>query len=365
MRIGVLTFSNALNLGAALQAFSLQKTLEQMGHDTDLIDYQCPAIDAMHKLLPVLKAGLTVKARIYNLIYNLVFFPRRLNYKRFQRGLKKSKKYSRETISASNGVYDVFITGSDQVFNLKLTGNDSSYYLDFVQSGKKVSYAASLGVYLPERKQDYQNYLKSFDHLSVRENASAQLFQQEMGIAAEVVPDPVFLHTSEEWKALLGIREKKREKYILVYSLVEDKGLYEIANKIAKEKGYQIYVITKALRPMGKADKYLRNAGPYEFVELMAGAEYVVTNSFHGTAFSLIFKKQFTVLLPQTVPDRIENLLRAVNLLERAISTVKDIPGSGINYAEIEDLIDRMKETGIDYLENAIANTQPGRGVVL
>ena len=353
MRIGVLTFSNALNLGAALQAFSLQKTLEQMGHDTDLIDYQCPAIDAMHKLLPVLKAGLTVKARIYNLIYNLVFFPRRLNYKRFQRGLKKSKKYSRETISASNGVYDVFITGSDQVFNLKLTGNDSSYYLDFVQSGKKVSYAASLGVYLPERKQDYQNYLKSFDHLSVRENSSAQLFQQEMGIAAEVVPDPVFLHTSEEWKALLGIREKKREKYILVYSLVEDKGLYEIANKIAKEKGYQIYVITKALRPMGKADKYLRNAGPYEFVELMAGAEYVVTNSFHGTAFSLIFKKQFEVVLPPVAQERIVNLLESIHLDHRIHTGDKVLADAKVDYSVYLDQIHGFKDQGMTYL-NAV-----------
>lgn len=356
MRVGILTFSNALNLGAALQAYSLQKTLEHMGNDAELINYLCPAIESMHKLLPVFKSRISMKTRIYNLIYNFTFFPRRIHFKCFQHSLKKSKAYSRETIGRLNGIYDVFITGSDQVFNLKLTGNDSTYFLDFVQSGKKASYAASLGVYVPEKKKQYQEYLQSFECLSLREKSSAELFKRELGVVADVIPDPVFLHTGEEWKALLGIDEKKgKEKYLLIYSLIETKELYQIANTIAKDRGLKTVVITKALRPLGKADRFVRNAGPREFVELMVNTEYVVTNSFHGTAFSLIFKKQFETVLPPVAQERIVNLLEVLNLNNRIYSAGNPVVDVAIDYSVYSDQINGLKEQGISYL-NRILN---------
>ncbi len=357
MRIGILTFSNAFNLGAALQAFSLQKAMEEKGNEVELIDYRCSAIEAMHRMRPVFQLGLSLKQRIYNLLYNLVFLPRRIRFLQFREYSKRSKKYSKASIQDTNEKYDMFVTGSDQVFNLKLTGADSTYYLDFVDKGIKASYAASLGAYLPDQKERYQQYLKSFDYLSVRENSTAEIFEKELGIKAEVMPDPVFLHTAEEWEKLIGVSKAARHKYVLIYSLIENEELYVIANKVAKEKNLKIFAITKVLRPMGHADKYLRNTGPKEFIELIANADYIVTNSFHGTAFSIIFEKQFTTLMPPAVPERILDLLQVTDLSER-ISSGESIPLTEINYSTKSVSIRDMKLLGEQYLRYVLGRKE-------
>jgi len=350
VKIGILTFCNAYNLGAALQAFSLQKKMEELGNQVELIDYRCPAIEKMHQPHPVLQRGLTLKARIYNLLFNLTYPSRKKQFQRFQQEMKRSHSYTRGNIAETNGKYDLFITGSDQVFNLKLTGNDSTYFLDFVTNGKKASYAPSLGPFIPEQKERYREWLGSFDALSVREKSSAEQLQRELGIHAEVMPDPVFLHSKEAWRELLGIQEKRGEKYVLIYALLEKPELYAIANKVAKEKKLKIYVITKLLKPRGKADRVLRDVGPKDFVELISNAEYVVTNSFHGTAFSLIFEKPFTTLLPENAPERIEDLLQDMKLEQRATHSSRDVDVTSINYQLHREYIRNYENKGIDYL---------------
>ena len=354
MKIGILTFCNAYNLGGALQAYSLWKTMEETGADAELIDYRCPAIESMHQLRPVLKSGVKAKARVYNLLHNIVFSKRRGYYKEFQKEMRRSRPYTPETIAETNGVYDVFVTGSDQVFNFSLTGNDSAYFLDFVKKGTKASYAASLGTYLPEKKEEYRRLLEPFDSLSVREKSSQTLLSEELGIDAQVMPDPVFLHTGDEWKKLTGVKDEEvREKYVLVYSLVEDKKLYREARFAAEKYGLKIYVITKVLRPLGKADKYLRNVGPKQFIGLIANADYVVTNSFHGTAFSLIFKKRFSVVLPPRAQSRIVDLLEDLGAGNRIVNEEEKEPlcDDGADSARIEAKLAAMRAQGIAYLK--------------
>lgn len=350
MRVGILTFSRALNLGAVLQAYSLQKKLEYMKIDAEIIDYQCPAIDEMHKIRPVFKWRIPFKLRIYNLIYNIVFSPRRIKYKKFQKSMKKSDAYTRESIFETNAIYDVFITGSDQVFNLKLTNYDETYFLDFVRTGKKVAYAASVGVYVVAQREIYRKHIKTFDCLSLREKTFADLFFKDLNVLPEVIPDPVFLHTGEEWKSLLRVKEKKnKKKYLLIYSLIENEELYQYANIIARRKGIEIVAITKELRPKGKADLYVRNAGPREFINFIVNSEYVVTNSFHGVAFSLIFEKQFEVVAPTVAKERIEDLLDGLNLANRIYSG-KLIDDVEINYSIFKNEINQLKKDGMAYL---------------
>ena len=306
MRIGILTFCNANNYGAVLQAFSLEKKIQALFGQAQLIDYRCPAIEAMHKKRPVFGTG-NIKKSVYNFLYNFAFFPRKKGFERFRSYMNRSRIYSRDTIHEANNEYDVFISGSDQVFNLSLTKGDRTYFLDFVEAEKKkVAYAASLGAFLSEEKESYQKLLNRFDAISLREKASAQIIKNELGIDAQVIPDPVFLHSKEEWKELLHLKEQTNDKpYILIYSLYESKELYRLAQAVKDQLGYKTVLITKALRPLAKADKIIRDADPIRFAELVMNAEYVVTNSFHGTAFSLIFEKQMSVLKPAAAPERI------------------------------------------------------------
>ena len=351
MKIGILTFCNAYNLGAALQSYSLQKKLQGWGNEVELIDYRCPAIENMHKFRHVLRPGMRLKLRMYNLLFNLIVIRRRCRYRHFRRDVQRSKLYTRDTIAETNGSYDLFISGSDQVFNLLLTKGDHTYYLDFVEKGIKASYAASLGVCRPGKDEEYQKQLLRFDFLSVREKSTQDYFQAELGVAAELMPDPVFLFTGDEWKALLDIKEKKKkDRYLLIYCLPESRKLYQMAHEAAEKKGLKIYVITKEPKAFGRADRTLTNIGPREFLELLANADYVVTNSFHDTAFSLIFHKEFSILVPDYAPERVTNLLEYAGQTDRAVYDSSQIRLDPMDYSDTQLRLEEMRQKGMAYL---------------
>ena len=279
----------------------------------------------------------------------------------FQRSEKRSRTYTPKTISRADGKYDVYITGSDQVFSLKLTGADTAFFLDFVSSAKKISYAASLGTYQPERKQDYKRLLNAFDKLSVREKSAAALIRRELSLNTETMPDPVFLHSAAEWRRLLKLNGKVKEQYVLIYALIEESELYNFADRIAKARGLKVYAITKALKPKGKAHRFFRNVGPKEFVQLLIHSAFVLTNSFHGTAFSLIFEKQFIVFLPPTAPERIKDILSFVGIESRVIGSASALFPEEIDYKLIRDKIHAMMQQGRRYLQ-ITENKVPRRG---
>lgn len=352
MKAGILTFSNALNPGAVLQAFSLYAALEEAGHEPALIDYRCPAIDAMHAPRPVFGQGPGLKARAYNALYNTVFLPRRLRYRRFGRRMRRIGPYTKKTIGSADGREDLYITGSDQVFNLKLTGSDTAYYLDFVKTGKKASFAAGVGELTGREAEEAAGLLASFDHVSVREAYGAKVLERECGVSAEVVPDPVFLHSGQEWRKLLGIEEEAKEKYVLIYSLYETAALYDIAQIAAKRYGLKTVLVTRTLRPKRRVDKIVRNAGPREFAGLVANASYVVTNSFHGTAFSVIFGKPFnTFISEKTSPWRIEELLEACGARDRAVRAGKNALETGpADDKKLAEAAEELRRRGRDFL---------------
>lgn len=358
MKIGILTFCRANNYGAALQAFALTKSVEQLGHEAELIDYICPAIEKMHAPRP-LGSGVSPKVKIYNFLYNCTFAPRRRKFQEFQKPLLSKRSYSASTIAEAVGQYDMIVTGSDQVFNLSLTKGDTAFFLDFFQDGeKKTAYAASFGKYLPEWDRFYRETLSGFHACSLREGSAAELVRQRLGLDLPVSPDPVFLLDRDEWRRLLGLTEEKRAvDYILVYALIEDAALYKRARELSRETGWKTVVVTKALRPAGQADEVIRTAGPREFVSLLSGASYVITNSFHGTAFSLMFQRQFEVFPPPAAPERILDLLNAVGLSQRVRTAGETTVLEKIDFTSPSIILQQMKAEGIAWLKRALSRS--------
>lgn len=344
MKIGVLTFCNANNYGAALQAFALQKKLEQMGHAAELVDYRCTAIEATHAKKTVTSSGISLKKRIYNFLYNVVFSSRGQKFEAFRKRVKRSKCYQKSDLFSEQKRYDLFIAGSDQVFNFALTGHDETFFLDFVdQKDKKVAYAASMGSFIDAEKETYAKLLKDFRLLSVREKSTALQIENKLGIACEVVPDPVFLYSAEQWKEIIGLRVNPKNKpYVLIYTLFESPELYRLAKEYAKQNHCEVIAITKSLRPGGKADTFVRDAGPQEFLEFIMNAKYVVTDSFHGTAFSLIFGKQLKIVMPPKAQNRIIDLLSELGI-EQDFTEV--------DYEQVQKKLASYRETGIQFLD--------------
>ena len=343
MKIGILTFFSANNYGAVLQAFSLQKKVEEIYGNCECIDYKCPAIETVHAVRPF-DLSLGLKKNIKNLARNIFYAPRVKMFASFSKSIRHSKMYLTETIHKANQDYDVFITGSDQVFNLKLTGGDETFFLDFVENTKyKIAYAASMGPFIDEKKQTYQRLLNRFDLLSVREKSTAAILREKLGIECSVVPDPVFLHGAEEWKQLLQLETNRSgNKYVLIYSLFESPELYRLANEYAKKNACRVYAITKVPKPSGKADRYLRTDDPRTFIERFMNADYIVTDSFHGTAFSLIFNKQFRVILPPAAGNRIIDLLDELDIVNEDVS---------VDYERVNEQLALYRQKGIEFLK--------------
>jgi len=302
-----------------------------------------------------LKVGL--KKNIAIQLLNLVLFPRRCMFNSFRRSfLPMSKPYDSCTIAKANDEFDCFISGSDQVFNLKLTGGDSSYFLDFVSDNKrKVSYAASCGSYAIEESDITADVLKRFDALSVREKTTANAINNTHEIDSTVVCDPVFLLTKEQWKKNLGITSKTDEApYLLVYALFDTPQLYSVANAIAKEKGLKTIVITRLLRISGSADKIIRNVSPTGFASLLYNADYIVTNSFHGTSFSIIFEKPFCTFVPPEGASRVTDLLDAFDLQDRAYTGSIEHLLETPEYSERADRYEQFRNSGRSFLERVL-----------
>lgn len=352
-RVGILTFQNANNYGAALQAFALQSYLRGKGYDCTIINYRAKAIYQMHSFRRLSREK-TLRCNIRDMIWNIVFLPRRLSFYTFRKQWRMTPEFDSSNIREVNERFDKFIVGSDQVFNLKLTKNDLTFYLDFAEEGKcKCSYAASMGKIDFSCSHIYRRYLSRFNYLSVREASTAAEICQVVGKDCEAVPDPVFLLTQREWREQLQIKPLQQRGYILVYALNKDEKLLLYAQRAAEIYHYSLVIITRELRMHIQGVRIIRNAGPRRFLQLLASAALVIGNSFHGAALSLVFHKQFFVSIPQSIDqnaNRITDLLEIVCLRDRILREDTDMFRQ-IDYTVVEKYIEAYSQIGKDYLE--------------
>lgn len=300
-----------------------------------------------------IKKGVGARKNLRNLLWNLVFFPRRIRFGAFRRKMSISMAYTRATVAQTNAKYDLFVTGSDQVFNLGLTGKDTAYFLDFAGEDKrKVSYAASFGVADGRYRELYRAYLPRMDFLSLRERSAVALAESCCSKRCAVSPDPVFLLTREEWDACLRLSPRRaRRPYLLVYVLAESSPIYRLAAEIARERGLEIRVVSRALRPRIRNAHIHRNVGPAGFLRLLYNAGAVLSDSFHATAFSIRFQKQFYVCVPdalQKASGRITDLLAHFGLTARLCNDA--IPKEDIAYDSLRDRMDAYRDEGTRYI---------------
>lgn len=257
-------------------------------------------------------------------------------------------------ISAAADLCDAFVTGSDQVWNYGAHNFDKNYLLDFVRDKhKKFSYAASFGISkLPDDyTAEYKRLLDEFEMCSVREESGMGILAK-LGIENfRLDLDPTMLLTCDEWKRQLRI-ETQPQNYIFAYYFELTDTLKAYIERLARENDCTVLYLGNAVKsPFNCKSKAIKTADPIDFVRAVANAKYVVTNSFHGTAFSIIFNKPFYVELLKTdakVNSRIENILRTFSLESRIINgecANEDIAWSGIN-----DKMTELRNASLQYL---------------
>jgi hypothetical protein len=362
-KVGIITYHRAINFGAALQAFALQWMIKEFGVKCEILDYRNIRLENIHKKMSIFECkNLKDLLRYIMLSQN--------NNKKHD----KFRAFTVENIEMSSPLfnfedlidiennYDRIITGSDQVWNYEINGMDYAFFLDFVKdASKKKAYAASFGLSkIPEEyRQVYKELLIDFDPILIREKQGADIIRDLLSKEAPVVLDPTMLLSKDKWLNLDKNMNSSNDKYILVYAFGGSINIKDLAINISHKTGYKIFWIGNSYKCSTKI-KYIKSAGPEEFISLFNNAEYIITNSFHGTAFSINFNKQFfTELLPEStgVNSRLEDILDLFDLQGRKIiSSDADVINSNINYYKVNKKLEEEREKSMSLLKDVIFN---------
>lgn len=363
-RIGILTFHWENNYGAVLQAYSLSKYISSLGHEVEIINFVPLDLKYATQLLPISYSYLKsfgylkfFKRAVYSMFkWNLVWINRINEFDRFRKKyLKKTSfLYLENAFVNKANEFDFVVVGSDQVWNLEIISDYSDFYFLTFEgiSVSRISYSASFGLDIDSLNDNQKAYvitaLSRFSYISVREN-NAKLKLDYAGLGNLLVHlDPIFLTDKSSYDCL--INRNKIEKIILVYDLQPIGNLTTLIEAINVDS-LKVYYFN----PVKKYSKVYINyysEGPLVFLDLLNRAEIVVTNSFHGLAFSIHYEKQFYVVLPPIRENRLVELLNLTNLMDRIIDTSRPLVfNTRIDYSRVRKVIQSKIDDAKNYLD--------------
>ncbi len=377
-KIGLITFHDTANHGAALQLYATLKAVSDMGYEIEVIDYtnsfRSSFYDPKKRLFHELKSFKMLPALKTLVGFNAI--NKRMNAfdKFYIEHTKRSiKSYSPESeMGALNEIYDVLLCGSDQIWSTRNNGHDFNYLLQFSDGTPKlISYASSLGMteISSNAIPDYKRLLGRFDSIAVREKPAAILLESILDRHIEVVLDPVFLLTAAEWMSLVEHHTSGKNPAATNPTVLLDytahKGMLEkfLSIEQVSNEFVEILKFGTNLRVLDYFDSRMKlysTAGPLEFIEKLLSASFIFTSSFHGTVLSIIFRKQFVTALSgnEGRDSRIVDLLEKLGLTSRIFRDdlkAKDI-FMEIDYDEVHRNLEYLREKSLSYLMKALEN---------
>lgn len=374
MKIALFSPFCSQNYGTVLQAFSLSKILMDKGHSCNYIQWNYYNLTFWGRVKFLLNHPLyiylrkqNIKLRSKDLSYSF------LREERYSQIIKKNEQFcvnniphtkqkiAIDELSKIESEYDLFIVGSDQTWSPNALYQYSPYYLSFIKDNqKKASYASSIGTLkVPSSFQKHlKKELRSFRHLSCRENTNTILLEKLLGRSVTNVLDPTLLLKQNEWAPYFTRVETIAPKYILAYILGEKPEIRKYAEKLGQLLGIPVYYILT--RPNYENEKnVLDNIGVQEFLWLIANAEYIVTDSFHATIFSINFERNFISFDKHSSNNsydngRLQEILNDLGLLSHYHDDNNmELPES-INYKSVNKLLDIKRKSSMEYIEKII-----------
>lgn len=331
-KTGIITFQNANNYGAVLQAFALQKVMEELGSEVNIINYNSPNM------------GLKSLQKDY--------------FKDFiSEYLNLTEEYNSINNIEAQG-YDLLITGSDQVWNPQLTGCDPAYFLSFAkEKTKTAAYAASIGIEgneLEPYRSFFEENLQKIMSVSIREESQKQFIQEIINDNVNVNVDPTLLLSADQYLGYLGIERKNRE-YIFMYSNNADAKLLDFVNLLSLYTEMPVVAVTR-LDEMLFVDgsTVYRQVPPKEWLSAIASSSIVITDSFHGLMFSLIFEKPFYIYTKKRNNiSRITGILEQCDLFDRRLTKLGSVDEVeyNIDFSKAREVIQDGKQKAVMYLK--------------
>ncbi len=373
-KVGIVTLHRVVNFGSVLQAYCTCMVLRRLGYEPEVIDYMEPRY-TIRGTIQTLKreilsdANLSPKAIVRFGLKSLSFLFVRRQFSSFVRQnlpLSKRSYTALKELLEDPPAADLFLTGSDQVWNSEYNGGvDRAHYLDFASKGKpRLAYAASFGKDKLKASEidETRDLLCKYSAIGVRESSGVEIVRG-LGIETAVhVLDPTLLLNREEWGQLFSLRRPVKEKYLLVYSVERsiDNLVCTVARNIGDRLGLKVIFLTAAasLRSMSLCDSQRAFSTVQDFLEHFYHADFVVASSFHGTAFSINFNRQFVSVLPPRYGARPRSLLKLTGLESRVVENELGVGvlDEMIDFSAVNNVLDSERKKSITFLEAALKN---------
>lgn len=369
IKIATITFHGAYNFGSVLQTFALQEFVKDLykSHNKSceysVINFRTEFQKSFYSIYKPWKNSKNIFKNIVAFNYFKVLKQKQIKFEKFLNeyvNLTDEVKNSEEIKKFSKN-FDFYISGSDQIWNVRATDFEDEYYLDFVKSGKKISYAASMGpLDIDWNKygvEKYRNLLNMYSSISVRETGTVDKVKFLIGKEPEVNIDPTFLLKKEEWQKIESNANYNDGQYILLYCLEPSKEQLAMAKAISKKLNLPI-VVTKYNNKNDIINTFVKkyDSGPCDFLSYIDNAALVLSSSFHGTAFSMIYNKPFYVFNGMK-DSRISSILKIAGIEERSIESITDIDRvtlDDVDFTAINEIIKKEQEKSRKYLVNAL-----------
>lgn len=366
LKCGIVTFHSSHNYGSVLQAYAMVKVMQRLGLDAELIDFRHPRTTDMYEWRlwsPYKNWKWNLRELVLRGLFGFGKKREQVFSDFIENVLVKSKRVKDKNDIPD--IYDVLVCGSDQIWNPKASGENAPiYYLDFGSTTCKFSYAASSGSkrFGDSDPNRFKKYLSKLKAIGVREQFMQDYIKEEFGLQSIVNPDPTFLLDAEEWrqveKSYLGIPQK----YLLVYTIQNPVEVVAFAKEVAtqlqlpivqicNDRGYRAFLHKEV-------DYSLMDVSPQQFLWLFSHASFIVTNTFHGNMFSVIFRKNFIHYITDISDTRIITLHKTINLKGKMIQNLSSFnwEQSIIDYSILETKIANYRNQGLNFIQSNIAN---------
>lgn len=367
MKAGLVTFYHIHHYGALFQAAATERAVERFGWDCEIIDYFVNQDNALFKK----PTGLGSAAHdVHTALHYQALAERYRRFEQFSRDHLKISAHRYESfgeLSDAELPYDVILSGSDQIWNPKIfpDGHFDPVFFGAFSQKRRIAYAPSFGIpAIPEgMRAELKGYMDGFSHVSVRETQGREIVRDVSGRDVPVVLDPTLLLTADQWAAMANHpADYPAGGYILCYCISRPGALTPYLDRLSRETGLPVVQLCGIRQKVCPKARQILDAGPAEFLDLFRNAGYVVTNSFHGTVFSVQFHKPFfTTVSPAelSAPER----SRTVSILSR-LGLANRVIGKGdtaellapIRWEAVEQALAAGREDSLNYLQSALEN---------
>lgn len=343
-----ITFDHTTNYGSSFQAYALQAAVEKISlSDGTKCSYQ---------LIPIRKCEDWPVIRTWKhlLVAPFVALNRRMFVEFEQEHMHYAETHRISDFVELNSITDAFVCGSDVIWNPDLNKNIDAFYLNFATK-YRFSYAASFGKseISENTRRKVAQYLPAFNSLSVREKSGIDIIQNSIGFTAQIVCDPVFLVDRNEWEEIIR-KEISKKKYIFVYITHLSRPIERFLERLKHSTGLNIVYAANGPKQALKQGLFQVQT-PDKWLQLLHDAQYVVTNSFHATAFSVLFHKKFFTVVngekSKGINVRMYDFLSTIGLTDRIFSEIpEELDLSEINYRDIDPKIEAIREKSLEFL---------------